>query len=346
MKRRRRQAFTLVELLVVIAIIGILVALLLPAVQAAREAARRMQCSNNLKQIGLTLHNYHDTYKRFPPALLNSSRSRSATPQDRVLNHTGWTMMLPFVEGSTIADKIDFRTTNNSSDPYGIGYMGGLNDNADLNNDGYVNGNLTGIRVKWLECPSDPSAGEVSTYRAGQTHWYARRKAVRTSYLFATGAFTDYSNKWQIYSRDIRRGAFGNNGAAKFADIQDGTSSTIAVGESAGGSGNNMKTSSNYGPWGLAGTHTCCHGRVYSPWAHTLVHPNNLLFYRNDWHINAVWRGNQRQQSYAWVFQSHHPGGAQFVLCDGSTQFIPDVTDYNVFLRLNYIADGEPVVVP
>ncbi|HRX78605.1 MAG TPA: DUF1559 domain-containing protein, partial [Pirellulaceae bacterium] len=104
-KKGRVSGFTLVELLVVIAIIGILVALLLPAVQAAREAARRMQCGNNLKQIGLSMHNYHDTYKTLPPGYLMKRTSPTVCLPN--LNSWGWgALLLPFMEQSPLHDKL------------------------------------------------------------------------------------------------------------------------------------------------------------------------------------------------------------------------------------------------
>src|SRR5688572_12271394 len=101
---RRRSAFTLVELLVVIAIIGILVALLLPAVQAAREAARRMSCQNNLKQLGLAVHNYHDTFKSMPINYSNNNFSQAAGAR-----YASWiAVTLPFFEARNLADQINF----------------------------------------------------------------------------------------------------------------------------------------------------------------------------------------------------------------------------------------------
>ncbi|MCO6457634.1 MAG: DUF1559 domain-containing protein [Pirellulaceae bacterium] len=352
-----RRGFTLVELLVVIAIIGILVALLLPAVQAAREAARRMQCSNNLKQIGLAVHNYHDTYHVFPPALLNSGRiSAGATSHFRggVKNTTGFAMLLPFIEGNTVHDKYDFNLCSSVSNPLAGGMVAGTDDQAsDLNADGYWNTNLggpgkagEGIRLKWLECPSDPVAGELRSNQPGNSgDYYSMRDARRASYLFCTGVFTDYDTPWHTKASDIRQGAFGNNGAAKFADLRDGSSNTTMVGEAAGGDGLDQKTYALFGPWGLNGTHTCCHGRVVSSSTRVLTSLADVR-YRIWFHINGIYNGDVYRRSYAWNFNSFHPGGAQFVMCDGAVKFLPELMDYFVLLRLNYIADGEPVELP
>ena len=333
--RRNRSGFTLVELLVVIAIIGILVALLLPAVQAAREAARRMQCGNNLKQMGIALHNYHDTYKTFPPALMASGRFNNAAyhaANGGVKNTTGWAMMLPFMEQTPLYDRYNFSVCSSSDSPYGHPVAGN-----DTMNDGVYN-----ARLKYLECPSDPSSGAVVNSGAGGTGFYSRRNAVQTSYLFSTGVFTDYDAAWDQLSGDIRRGAFGNDGAARFASITDGTSNVLAIGEATAGL---YKTSSAYGPWGMTGTHTCCHGRVVSA-STTLLGAAEAAPYRNDWHINAPWQGDAQRRTYAWVFGSKHPGGAQFIYCDGSTHFVPQTIDYLTFVRMAYLQDGSPVELP
>src|SRR5688500_12013198 len=159
MSRFRRRGFTLVELLVVIAIIGILVAMLLPAVQAAREAARRSSCQNNLKQMGLALHNYHDTFKVFPPALVNSGRYNNMayyTTQGngQVLNTTGWALMMPFYEQNAAYSKYDFRFCSTvDTATYGLPISG--SDTGPNSNDGIYN-----MRVEMLECPSSPTAGQ------------------------------------------------------------------------------------------------------------------------------------------------------------------------------------------
>lgn len=327
--RRCRPAFTLIELLVVIAIIAILIALLLPAVQQAREAARRSQCQNNLKQMGVALHNYHETFFTFPPALLNSGRYNSAafyTAPNRVLNTTGWAMLLPYFDQAGMYNKYDFNVCSSMSSPYSHPVSG-----TDA-----INAAVYGTELTILQCPSHAQAGEISSSGAGTTAFYSRLNAIRTSYLFSTGVNTDYDAAYGAYNNDIRQGAFGNNGATTLAQIRDGSSNTIAIGEAAGGA--QYKTDANYGPWGLVGTHTCCHGRVVSN-STTSVAPAQFTDFR--WHINAPW--DTSMKTYAWVFGSGHEGGAQFVFCDGSAKFLSENMDYRLFCLLNYTHDGEAV---
>jgi len=329
-KLRSRPAFTLVELLVVIAIIGILVALLLPAVQAAREAARRSQCQNNLKQLGLALHNYHDVNQSFPPALIGTGRWNTST-NNQIKNTTGWAMMLPQMEQQAAYGQYDFRFCSSMSSPYGLPVIG-----TDT-----INVAVTSMRLKIMECPSSPVAGENMTRNVGNTSdFYTANQAKRTNYLFATGSMTDYSANWEAYNSDIRQGAFGNDGAAKMAAITDGTSNCIAIGEASGG---RHKTSTVFGPWGLTGTHTCCHGYTPSSSSTTLTQATTTAPYGNDWNINRPYQNDSLRRSYAWVYNSLHPGGAQFGFCDGSTHFISQTVDYMTLCQLTYIHDGLPV---
>ena len=169
---------------------------------------------------------------------------------------------------------------------------------------------------------------------------FTQEMMLRTSYLFASGVFTDYNGPWHTTSTDRRRGAFGNDGAARFRDLQDGVSNCILVGEATGGSN---KTSTHYGPWGLTGTHTCCHGRVVSN-STTSFAEANFAPYQAQWHINAVWTaGDPLKRTYAWVFGSSHTGGAHFLLGDGSVRFLSENMSYRTFGLLNYIKDGQAI---
>ncbi|MFM7869824.1 MAG: DUF1559 domain-containing protein, partial [Planctomycetaceae bacterium] len=142
--------FTLIELLVVIAIIAILIALLLPAVQQAREAARRTQCKNNLKQIGLALHNYHDTHGRFPPTqiMVAYMGANNTNPQPR--NHTWVSLVLPYLEQATLYSSINFSAAMHLNGVYQTLSTGET---------------IVSRKLPVLQCPSDPGfGGGISTH--------------------------------------------------------------------------------------------------------------------------------------------------------------------------------------
>jgi len=335
---RSRRAFTLVELLVVIAIIGVMVGLLLPAVQAAREAARRMQCSNNLKQHGLAIHNYHSTHNVFPPGrlgngFLDNNRDTLAVP---VKNTTGWALLLPFVEQQAAFEQYDFNVCSSSARRSTLPAMAPLMGNDMINHPIYSQ------RFSVLECPSHADAGESRTQSPGTEELYSMRDAKRTSYFFSSGQYTDDNSPYpNMSSRRIRGlGAFGSEGSAKIGDISDGTSNTIAIGESAGG---RRKTGPEWGPWGLCGTRTSVFGVVQAD-NNTAIPGTPLTFnatHQRDYHINSAYNNDPQGRQFAWTFGSMHPGGAQFVMCDGSSRFLPETMDYLTLIRLAYILDGE-----
>jgi prepilin-type N-terminal cleavage/methylation domain-containing protein/prepilin-type processing-associated H-X9-DG protein len=310
------RAFTLIELLVVITIIGILMALLLPAVQAAREAARRMQCSNNLKQIGLALHNYHTSLGCFPPGYLSAYSSPGyETSEDAYTGDTGpgWSwaaMVLPYIEQNNLP----------------INFSKPIGDPANAI-----------ARVSSLPvflCPSDggDKTFDVSTGGSSVT-------VAHSDYVGMFGS-PEISPDPGFLSPDPERGPksrgmFCRNVAVKFADVKDGTSNTIFVGErssnlayatwtgSVMGGGVPPKSPNpyNYGAEGapvLVLGHT---GTIYDSPPHT---PNNSVN-----HVDDFW--------------SEHPQGANFLFVDGSVQQINDTIDPAVWRALGTKAGGEQI---
>ena len=322
---RAARAFTLVELLVVIAIIGILVALLLPAVQAAREAARRSQCTNNLKQMGIALQNYHDLHNVFPPAKIGCGSMKYMYPAAQassnvVLNTTGFVLLLPQLEQQPLFAVYNFNYPSSINN-----WNSGGKPLASGATTSVTNQQVYSKPLPVYTCPSDNSPAYIRSANVNNAASpYEENQAAESNYLFASGQITDYSNPWETYRGYLHLGPFGNDGAAKIADIKDGTSNTIAIGESKQGVAG--KTYALYGPFWGNGTHTCCHG--YTPY-------NDPRFA-----INYDWNGDHSYRQYAWGFGSYHTAGALFVFCDGSTRFISDGVDYiTIFQWMNRIND-------
>jgi prepilin-type N-terminal cleavage/methylation domain-containing protein/prepilin-type processing-associated H-X9-DG protein len=203
---KSRNGFTLVELLVVIAIIGILIALLLPAVQAAREAARRSQCSNNLKQLVLGTHNYHDTYNCLPPGAIYNSGPDA--------QEWGWgVLIMPFVEQQGLYDALEpnhralYHVLDDTTFPQGRQLL------------------QTPLQV--FRCPSD-EADDLLTGK--DRYWGATAQSVPGNYRAATSNYMAVAGLRKV-GRIRNNGAFPVRDSMKFAKIKDGTSNTFAIGE-------------------------------------------------------------------------------------------------------------------
>ncbi len=319
-----RRGFTLIELLVVIAIIAVLVALLLPAVQQAREAARRSQCKNNLKQIGLALHNYHGSLNVFPPALIGSGRMQAPPPGYVTQNTTGWVLLLPYLDNAPMYNQYNFLVPSSVSNPYGHPYAGNVKTSS-------TNQAIYSTKLDIFNCPSDPANEPLYVNAPNSSGFYEANSVRRSSYLFSAGGFDDYSSTYQAnISNTQNLGAFGNDGACRLGDITDGSSNTILVGES-----KQIKaTSAAFGPYWGAGVHTCCHGYT----------PLNDIRFTVDGNFNTCPKSPAYLCQYAWGFGSYHFGGGQFLMGDGSVRFISDNVNYTaIFQWLNRIQDGNVI---
>jgi prepilin-type N-terminal cleavage/methylation domain-containing protein len=307
----RSHAFTLVELLVVIAIIGILVGLLLPAVQAAREAARRMQCQNNLKQIGLALHNYHDTLRRFPASFYRAW----PTSVGGTFGTPGWgwgTMILPYIEQTALYNSLDVGTNRLSGNPA-----------VKL---------LAQTSLPFYRCPSD----------TGQALNANRANFATSNYMAVFGALYDQaapSSGALVYGsrENAGTGVFSPNSGVRMGDITDGTSNTVMIGEM------------NYGPNGVKKADGSVHSYNGGIWVGTPNDPLNtsnvscqLSLCGEAAGADARFRRiNTPFSSNA--FSSAHVGGAQFVFGDGSVRFVSQNSDGAMIDRIADRADGQVV---
>ncbi len=330
---RSRRGFTLVELLVVIAIIGILVALLLPAIQAAREAARRTQCTNNLKQIAIAAHNFHDTYNVFPPGSL--AMRVGANPPATVAYDQGigvFPFLLPFMELQGVRDQItvglDVKfTTTDTGRPVNTVFFGSTFAGESPT---YQTWAAAQNKIGAFLCPSAPGGnpnGGVAishvTYGCGagcgtMTMWFYGPPVPDlglTHYLACAGGMGRINDSgW-----DAWEGLFHNRSTTKMRDAVDGTSNTLMFGEHPGGYDANNALQYSVS-WMGAGP---------MPTAWGLRPPGNQA--RNIWY----------------QFGSFHPGTVLFALADGAVRQISvDVTDEagkRYFRGISAMRDGNPI---
>jgi len=328
MGSRKRVGFTLVELLVVIAIIGILIALLLPAVQAAREAARRTQCTNNLKQLALACHNYHDVHKVFPSSHINYNGSYYCGGGPRwpmTLNHSGWTLTLPFFEQGTVYDRIDFRLPTGPSE-YPCNGTTPANPPVPAQNEA-----AAAAILSVFNCPSDNG---LETIAAGTWFPYYSLQNVaaqRSNYDFSTDSLYtlyNYSWDWLVQNAPTRLRMFGINSYSTFKDVTDGSSNSVMLAETTRTVYNGLATAWSYRGWVMTGHDIAQdhgHARGINCWAYANNPATALPGRLGNWGTTG----------------SLHPGGANFALGDASVRFISETTDQVTLDRVGRIQDGQ-----
>jgi prepilin-type N-terminal cleavage/methylation domain-containing protein len=315
LRLRDRGAFTLVELLVVIAIIGILVALLLPAVQAAREAGRRSQCANNLKQIGLAAHEFHDIYERMPPGYLGPRPHGDFNLNLDNQYLSSMVYILPFMEQKNLYDVIltnkDYQVANvpnsgwwnNGSTvaaamtkikplicPSTNPYISPLGVTASLNV--YISGSVMNFQIVYFDPATTPAAMRLG----------------RTNYIGCAGY---WGNVPQDNTAQLYQGVFSNRTDYSFATIEDGTSNTFLFGETLGGKDDNSSGAPQFG--------------------HSWIGSGAFI----------TGGGLETRQWYA--FSSEHPTIVQFCMADGAVRRVNRTIDFTNYVRISSMKDRRPV---
>ncbi|QEH35310.1 putative major pilin subunit [Aquisphaera giovannonii] len=370
--RGRAAGFTLIELLVVIAIIAVLIALLLPAVQSAREAARRAQCTNNLKQLGLALHNYHSALNSFPLAGVNAGVADAPGTTGAWGNWSSLSMLLPYLEQSTIYAACNFNVANQ-------GYNSGLSGN--------INSTATRTTINAFLCPSAPrlQGGNWSTYYGSpypNTNYFASVGSSLCQYGGNPAGVAYMDNNGNSAAPNGPFMVFGP--ALGIRDITDGTSSTFAFGEWRTGDGQqstlsvpqdvirvggslpsgmtlgpvmNMPLGGAYLNTWLQGCAGSALGSVGSTnnwsglgqfWCQGLFGDTvgNFLVAPNSNYPNcAIYQyGGDNDGSYGnYGPSSYHPGGANVAMADGSVRYIKNTTNQITIWQLASRNQGEVV---
>ncbi|QDS92871.1 Type II secretion system protein G precursor [Roseimaritima multifibrata] len=351
MKRRSHEGFTLVELLVVIAIIGVLVGLLLPAVQAAREAARRMQCSNNIKQLGLAVHNYHDTMNAIPPLRDRDDTIPGDSWNSQIISWRA--RILPYMEQQAIYDQVNYSIPN--------WWSSGNRPNS--------NWDIAPIVISSFRCPSDGGNGNVNwTDISG-----ARNTGHPTSSSYATTNYfacigPDSVLRWNGtglgFFDSIRRQSATIRGATRdFGAITDGLSNTIALSEgvighprlnvnaTSSGSGNytaqlalfsstdNLCVDPNPGS-GTSSSTSTGNARGNS-WLRGYS-SNDLSFSTHMSPNSKLWDCHANSDRAMYAARSQHPSGVLIGVGDGGVRFMSETVNYDTYRALGGSFDGIP----
>jgi prepilin-type N-terminal cleavage/methylation domain-containing protein len=336
LRSKSRGGFTLVELLVVIAIISVLAALLLPAVQQAREAARRSSCVNNMKQLAVAMHNYHDQWSAFPIGAMHSQTLGMPRSLDR--GSSFFVALLPFIEQASLFNEL------NDAAAGGVG-------NTDISNN--INGPVfNGRRLAVLSCPSSPLpqlTDPLATTPLG---------VMMPTYVGISGAAT-VSGGPNPDAEPTYKGVMASSGilvpnrSVNFADVSDGSTNTIMLGEQSAfardnaGNSIDLRSSNSHGAWvGSTGSGTPGDGA----WFCTNFQSWNITTLRytiNFLDATAAQAGGASgvgpEDGANRPIQSIHTGGANVALTDGSIRFVGESIDYTVLTNLANRNDGNEI---